>query len=87
MNKIRKINALSMGMALLVSVALPAYAASDKLTVVVTDEPKSLDPCDTDLSGNSRVMHNNITEALVNLSPEDGSVVPSLATGWRQVAA
>lgn len=85
MNKIRKINALSVGMALLVGVALPAYAASDKLTVVVTDEPKSLDPCDTDLSGNSRVMHNNITEALVNLSPKDGSVVPSLATSWRQV--
>ncbi|CAN7682868.1 ABC transporter substrate-binding protein [Neorhizobium tomejilense] len=87
MKKITAIHALSMGLAisLAAGVAIPARAAPDKLTVVVTDEPKSLDPCDTDLSGNSRVLHNNITEALVNLSPKDGSVVPSLATSWRQV--
>jgi peptide/nickel transport system substrate-binding protein len=87
MKKIMGIHALSMGLAmsLAASAAIPARAASDKLTVVVTDEPKSLDPCDTDLSGNSRILHNNITEALVNLSPKDGSVGPSLATSWRQV--
>lgn len=87
MKKIKGIHALSMGiaMSLAASVAIPARAAPDKLTVVVTDEPKSLDPCDTDLSGNSRILHNNITEALVNLSPKDGSVVPSLATSWRQL--
>ncbi|OWV66049.1 ABC transporter substrate-binding protein [Rhizobium sp. N122] len=82
-----KINVVSAGIALLLGAALPAYSAPDKLTVVVTDEPKSLDPCDTDLSGNSRVVHNNITEALVNLNPKDGSVVASLATDWRQVDA
>ncbi|RFB82462.1 ABC transporter substrate-binding protein [Rhizobium leguminosarum bv. trifolii] len=82
-----KINVVSAGIALLLGATLPAYSAPDKLTVVVTDEPKSLDPCDTDLSGNSRVVHNNITEALVNLNPKDGSVVPSLATDWRQVDA
>lgn len=87
MKKIPAIHALGMGvaMSLAAGVAIPARAAPDKLTVVVTDEPKSLDPCDTDLSGNSRILHNNITEALVNLSPKDGSVVPSLATSWRQV--
>jgi peptide/nickel transport system substrate-binding protein len=87
MKKITAIHALAMGaaMSLAAGVAIPARAAPDKLTVVVTDEPKSLDPCDTDLSGNSRILHNNITEALVNLSPKDGSVVPSLATSWRQV--
>ncbi|AFL50998.1 peptide/nickel transport system substrate-binding protein [Sinorhizobium fredii] len=67
------------------SVALPAYADADKLTVVVTDEPKSLDPCDTDLSGNSRILRNNVTESLVNLSPADGSVTAGLATSWRQI--
>jgi peptide/nickel transport system substrate-binding protein len=72
-------------MALTASVAMPAQAASDKLTVVVTDEPKSLDPCDTDLSGNSRILRNNVTETLVNLSPVDGAVTPSLATGWKQL--
>jgi peptide/nickel transport system substrate-binding protein len=63
----------------------PAVAQSDTLTVVVTDEPKSLDPCDTDLSNNSRVLRNNVTETLVNLDPADGSVVPSLATAWSQI--
>lgn len=65
--------------------ALPALAQSDTLTVVVTDEPTSLDPCDTDLSNNSRVLRNNITEALVNLDPSSGSPVPSLATDWSRI--
>jgi peptide/nickel transport system substrate-binding protein len=65
--------------------ALPVSAQSDALTVVVTDEPKSLDPCDTDLSNNSRVLRNNVTETLVNLDPGNGEVVPSLATSWSQI--
>ena len=71
MKKIKAIGALSIGLAFLLAPgsAIRADAASDKLTVVVTDEPKSLDPCDTDLSGNSRILHNNITETLVNLEP------------------
>jgi len=67
------------------ALASPAMAQAQALTVVVTDEPKSLDPCDTDLSNNSRVLRNNITETLVNLNPADGSVLPSLATEWSQV--
>lgn len=74
-------------LAALASTALtaPALAQSDSVTVVVTDEPKSLDPCDTDLSNNSRVLRNNVTETLVNLDPTDGTVQPSLATEWSQV--
>ena len=67
------------------ALAGPASAQADSLTVVVTDEPKSLDPCDTDLSNNSRVLRNNITETLVNLDPANGAVLPSLATAWSQV--
>ncbi len=79
-----KIGLLALSLA--ASVVIPGHAAApDALTVVVTDEPKSLDPCDTDLSGNARVLRNNITETLVNLSPKDGSVEPSLATAWEQV--
>ncbi|GLQ10548.1 ABC transporter substrate-binding protein [Devosia yakushimensis] len=63
----------------------PAFAQSDSITIVVTDEPKSLDPCDTDLSNNARILRNNVTETLVNLDPANGEVVPSLATEWRQV--
>lgn len=65
--------------------AQPVLAQTDSVTVVVTDEPKSLDPCDTDLSNNARVLRNNVTETLVNLDPADGTVQPSLATQWRQV--
>ena len=87
MNRILSWNAAAFGLVtvLMTSVAVPAHATSDTLTVVVTDEPKSIDPCDTDLSGNSRVLRNSITETLVNLSPQDGSVLPSLATNWKQV--
>lgn len=68
-----------------VAMIQPALAQDNTLTVVVTDEPKSLDPCDTDLSNNSRVLRNNVTETLVNLDPSNGAVVPSLATEWWQV--
>ncbi|WP_087000498.1 ABC transporter substrate-binding protein [Rhizobium sullae] len=88
MNMISITKAAKVGLAafsLAANVSIPAHATSDTLTVVVTDEPKSLDPCDTDLSGNSRILRNNITETLVNLSPIDGTVTPSLATDWRQV--
>lgn len=65
----------------------PAFAQAAALTVVVTDEPKSLDPCDTDLSNNARVLRNNITQTLVNLDPASGNPVPSLATEWAQLDA
>ena len=79
------------GSALLIATMLsttlvqPVLAQSDLMTVVVTDEPKSLDPCDTDLSNNARILRNNVTETLVNLDPSNGEVLPSLATEWRQV--
>ncbi len=79
------------GSALLIATMLstalvqPALAQSDLVTVVVTDEPKSLDPCDTDLSNNARILRNNVTETLVNLDPANGTVLPSLATEWRQI--
>lgn len=62
-----------------------AAVAQDHVTVVVSDEPKSLDPCDTDLSNNARVLRNNVTESLVNLDPMTGEAVPSLASAWTRV--
>lgn len=77
-----------LGATLLTTVAVwPAVglAASDAITVVITDEPKSLDPCDTDLSANARILRNNVTQTLVNLDPANGEVLPSLAVEWRQI--
>lgn len=56
------------------------------LTIVLPEEPNSLDACDTNYTGNSRVLRNNVTETLVNISPEDGGVVPGLATAWEQIS-
>jgi peptide/nickel transport system substrate-binding protein len=72
--------------AMLMGGAVPAAIAQPQiLTVVVPIEPTSLDPCDSDLSNNARVLRNNITEALVRLDPANGDVLPSLATSWSQV--
>lgn len=81
----RKRNAFAVAMLAGTALVSPALAQSQTVTVVVTDEPKSLDPCDTDLSNNSRILRNNVTETLVNLDPANGEVVPSLATEWSQI--
>ncbi len=63
-----------------------ALAEGRPLTVVLQEEPTSLDACDTNYVGNSRVVRNNITETLVNISVADGSIIPGLATGWEQTS-
>lgn len=65
--------------------ATPA-AAQQVLKIVLQEEPASLDPCDTNHSANSRLIRNNVTETLVNISAADGSVVPSLALSWEQLS-
>jgi len=60
--------------------------AADPLVIVVSEEPSSLDPCDTNTSATSRILRNNVTETLVNVDPTDGSIVANLATEWSQVS-
>ncbi len=66
--------------------ATPALAQDRPLTIVLQEEPVSLDACDTNYVGNSRVIRNNVTETLVNISPEDGSIQPNLALSWEQTS-
>lgn len=69
------------------AMALPSAAhAADPFVIAVQEEPGSLDPCDTNHSANSRILRNNVTETLVNIDPEDGTVTANLATEWVQTS-
>jgi len=62
--------------------------AQDKgksITVVLTEEPASLDACNSSVSSNGRVIHNNIGEGLTASDYKTGAVIPRLATSWKQV--
>lgn len=74
------------GLAAVAALLIPGAVLAQDLTIVLPEEPNSMDACDTNYTANSRVLRNNITETLVNISPEDGSVVPGLATAWEQTS-
>lgn len=74
------------GLAALAALLIPGAALAQDLTIVLPEEPNSMDACDTNYTANSRVQRNSITETLVNISPEDGSVVPGLATAWERTS-
>jgi len=66
----------------------PALAQDGaKITIVLPEEPPSLEPCDAKHSSIGRVVIRNITEPLTMLDPQSGEVVPMLATEWQQVSA
>lgn len=60
--------------------------AAEPMVIVVPEEPSSLDPCDTNTSATSRILRNNVTETLVSVDPNDGSIIANLATEWSQVS-
>ncbi|MFD8162874.1 ABC transporter substrate-binding protein [Streptomyces malaysiensis] len=54
------------------------------LRVVLTQEPPTLEPCESSLTATGVVVRSNITEPLVERDPTSGGLQPLLATGWRQ---
>lgn len=68
------------------ALATPAAQAQQLLRIVIQEEPASLDPCDTGFNANSRVVRNNVTETLVNISVADGAITSNLAESWEQTA-
>ncbi|MEV5774715.1 ABC transporter substrate-binding protein [Streptomyces antimycoticus] len=54
------------------------------LRVVLTQEPPTLEPCESSLTATGVVVRSNITEPLVERDPTSGKLEPLLATGWRQ---
>jgi peptide/nickel transport system substrate-binding protein len=76
--------AIAVGLGLLCSVA---DAAERTVTVVLSEEPDVLEPCQSSRSNIGRVVKQNIVETLVEINPRDGEITPRLATAWTQVDA
>lgn len=59
-------------------------AAVDSVTIVIPEEPTSLDGCDTQLSDTGWVIANNVVQALTQIDPNTGKTVAQLADSWTQ---
>ena len=65
--------------------ATGAAAADKTVTVVLSEEPDVIDPCESSRSNIGRIVKQNITETFTEIDPTDGSITPRLATDWKQV--
>ncbi len=85
MTKIRR-SILSgiLGLLSMTTAAPYSHAAGEAITIVLPEEPPSLEPCESKHSSVGRVLIQNITEPLTVIDPQTGDVKPELATGWEQ---
>ena len=56
------------------------------LRIVLSQEPPTLEPCESSLTSTGIVVRSNITEPLIERDPNSGDLTPLLATGWRQTS-
>ncbi|MEI4485203.1 ABC transporter substrate-binding protein [Frigidibacter sp. MR17.14] len=78
--------ATALGLILFALTGVPVAAQSTgAVTIVLPEEPPSLEPCDAKHSSIGRVVIRNITEPLTRLDPSNGEVIPVLATEWNQI--
>jgi peptide/nickel transport system substrate-binding protein len=54
------------------------------LRIVLSQEPPTLEPCESSLTSTGIVVRSNITEPLIERDPNTGDLQPLLATEWRQ---
>ena len=59
-------------------------AQSRDITIVLQEEPFSVEPCDANTSIIGKVLKQNIVETLVDRDPATGEIIPRLATSWEQ---
>jgi peptide/nickel transport system substrate-binding protein len=59
--------------------------ADKTVTIVLSEEPENLDPCNTPRAAVGRVVLKNVVETLVEIDPDDSSMKPRLATAWKQI--
>ncbi len=79
---------LTAASAALLSLALyaPGEAFAQKtITIVLPEEPDSLDNCNSARSAVGRVIRQNVNETLVELDPNDSTIKPRLALSWQQI--
>jgi peptide/nickel transport system substrate-binding protein len=68
----------------MLSMAGTALAADYDVTIVLNEEPSSLDPCEVASDHIGRVALGNIFEGLTSRDVATGEVLPALATGWKE---
>jgi peptide/nickel transport system substrate-binding protein len=56
------------------------------LRVVLSQEPPTLEPCESSLTSTGIVVRSNITEPLVERDPDTGDLLPLLSTAWKQTS-
>ena len=59
-----------------------ASAQSHDITIVLQEEPFSVEPCDANTSIIGKVLKQNIVETLVDRNAATGEITPRLATSW-----
>ncbi len=62
-------------------------ALAQAITVVLSEEPDMVDPCEASRSNVGRIVKQNVAETLTEIDPGDGTVTPRLATAWQQLDA
>lgn len=77
------ISSIALGVALVAS-SSTAWAQDFDVRIVLSEEPATLDPCQTSANVNGRVALGNIFEALTDRDQQTGEVVPALATAWEE---
>lgn len=67
----------------------PTVLAADNsaIVIVVPTEPDTLEPCESSNEAIGRIVKENVNETLVDVNPTDGSLLPRLATSWKQIDA
>jgi peptide/nickel transport system substrate-binding protein len=58
-------------------------APSDTVRVVLSQEPPTLEPCESNLTSTGVVVRSNVTEPLIERNPTSGDLEPKLATEWK----
>jgi peptide/nickel transport system substrate-binding protein len=72
--------------ALFAACSVAAVHAQDKsITIVLSEEPDIIDPCEASRSNVGRIVKQNIAETFTEIDPKDGSITPRLAESWEQV--
>ena len=66
-----------------------AHPASEPgtVTILLKDEPVTLDPYENSRTHEGQVLTRNVLEMLTEVNPADSSIMPRLATSWKQIDA
>ena len=77
--------ALPLAVALASLTLVVAAAEEGAITIVLSEEPDMVDPCEASRSNVGRIVKQNVTETLTEIDPDDGSITPRLATAWERI--